>query len=90
MHDQKPPSAWLWQEIERRFGPEEAQALHRDYNEHMRLYARRQAIKTARLRLPGLRLRLSQAQRAGRATKRLEAAIARAEQRLCEAGEERE
>lgn len=83
-----PPSTWLWQEIERRFGKEAADTLHRDYNAQVRLYARRLAVEPYRRRLPGMRRQLERARKAGQSTKRLEASIALVEQRLREAGEE--
>lgn len=78
MEEQDPvsPTSWLWREIERRFGKEAADELHRDHNEQLKLYAQRQALEDYRRQLPDLERRLAQAEAEGKPTGKIKKRIA--------------
>lgn len=77
MEEQDPasPTSWLWREIERRFGKEAADELHRDHNEQIQRHARRRALDDYRSQLPRLEQRLAQARRDGKPTAAIEKRI---------------
>lgn len=54
----KPPTAWLWEEIERRFGAAVAIDLREGFNAQMKEYQRLQRLETYRKDIPRLQARV--------------------------------
>lgn len=86
--DPSRPMSWLWQEIARRFGKEEADALHQDYLARMRVYQRRLEITRFRREIPGIEHTIARRKAAGKSTIAAEKRLALRRARLQEAESE--
>jgi hypothetical protein len=82
--DPIPPTTWLWQEIERRFGREVAAELREGFNARMKAYERERRIEQYREELALYELRLQEAKREGKVTKNLINKIAHRRKRITE------